>query len=102
MKIAAFNVNNINKRLQNLLAWLRTSEPEIVCLQELKAEDREFPKAAIEKAGYRRCAGADKNPGTASPFWRASSRTYRHANGTARRCRRYTIALYRGGGELVC
>ena len=52
MKIAAFNINNINKRLQNLLAWLRTSEPEIVCLQELKAEDREFPKAAIEKAGY--------------------------------------------------
>src|SRR5271155_4137000 len=52
MKIATFNINNINKRLQNLLAWLRTSKPDVVCLQELKATDREFPKAAIEKAGY--------------------------------------------------
>ena len=53
LKIATFNINNINKRLQNLLAWLRTSKPDVVCLQELKATDREFPKAAIEKAGYR-------------------------------------------------
>src|SRR5271170_5049667 len=47
MKIATFNINNINKRLQNLLAWLRTSKPEVVCLQELKAADREFPKASL-------------------------------------------------------
>src|SRR5271154_7069833 len=53
MKIATFNINNINKRLHNLLAWLRTSKPEVVCLQELKTTDREFPKVAIEKAGYR-------------------------------------------------
>ncbi len=52
MKIATFNINNINKRLQNLLAWLGSSKPDVVCLQELKATDREFPKAAIEKAGY--------------------------------------------------
>src|SRR5271154_4813868 len=52
MKIATFNINNVNKRLENLLAWLRTSKPEVVCLQELKATDREFPKAAIEKAAY--------------------------------------------------
>ena len=52
MKIATFNINNINKRLANLLAWLRTAKPDIVCLQELKAADREFPQAAIEKAGY--------------------------------------------------
>jgi len=52
MKIATFNVNNINKRLANLRAWLRAAEPDVVCLQELKAADREFPKAAIEQAGY--------------------------------------------------
>ena len=52
MKIATFNINNINKRLANLLAWLRAARPDIVCLQELKAADREFPQAAIEKAGY--------------------------------------------------
>jgi exodeoxyribonuclease III len=52
MKIATFNINNVNKRLVNLLAWLRAAEPDVVCLQELKATDREFPQAAIGKAGY--------------------------------------------------
>ena len=52
MKIASFNINNINKRLANLLGWLRTAKPDVVCLQELKATDREFPQAAIAKAGY--------------------------------------------------
>jgi exodeoxyribonuclease III len=49
---ATFNINNVNKRLANLLAWLRTAAPDVVCLQELKAANKEFPKAAIEKAGY--------------------------------------------------
>jgi len=52
MKIATFNINNINKRLKNLLGWLRTARPDVVCLQELKATDREFPQAALAKAGY--------------------------------------------------
>jgi exodeoxyribonuclease-3 len=52
MKIATFNINNVNKRLADLLTWLRAAKPDVVCLQELKATDREFPKAAIEKAGY--------------------------------------------------
>lgn len=52
MKIATFNINNINRRLPNLLAWLRAAKPDIVALQELKASDGEFPAAAIESAGY--------------------------------------------------
>jgi len=52
MKIATFNVNNVNKRLANLLGWLRQARPDVCCLQELKATDSEFPIAAIEKAGY--------------------------------------------------
>src|SRR5437868_10415713 len=52
MKIATFNINNVNRRLPNLLRWLRAAKPEIVCLQELKSTDAEFPKVAIEKAGY--------------------------------------------------
>jgi exodeoxyribonuclease-3 len=53
VKIASFNINNVNKRLPNLLGWLRSAEPDIVCLQELKATDRQFPRAAIESEGYR-------------------------------------------------
>ena len=52
MKIATFNINNVNRRLPNLLRWLRAAKPEIVCLQELKSTDAEFPILAIEKAGY--------------------------------------------------
>ena len=51
MKIATFNINNVNKRLANLVNWLREA-PDVVCLQELKATDSEFPVAAIEKASY--------------------------------------------------
>ena len=52
MKIATFNINNINKRLENLLAWLHDARPDVACLQELKATDLEFPAVAIENAGY--------------------------------------------------
>src|SRR6476661_4934775 len=52
MKIATYNINNVNRRLPNLLAWLAAAEPDVVCLQELKATDRAFPRAAIEAAGY--------------------------------------------------
>ena len=52
MKIATFNINNIRRRLQNLLSWLEATSPDVVCLQELKATDRQFPYAEIERAGY--------------------------------------------------
>lgn len=52
MKIATFNINDVNKRLSNLLDWLDAAKPDVVALQELKAADAEFPEAAIEKAGY--------------------------------------------------
>ncbi|OCO98424.1 MULTISPECIES: exodeoxyribonuclease III [unclassified Ensifer] len=52
MKIATFNINGITRRLENLIAWLGQAKPDIVCLQELKAADGEFPRDAIEKAGY--------------------------------------------------
>jgi exodeoxyribonuclease III len=52
MRIATFNVNGVNGRLQLLLEWLAETEPDVVCLQELKAPQEKFPHRAIEKAGY--------------------------------------------------
>ena len=52
MRIATFNINGLNKRLENLLAWLSETTPDVVCLQELQTEDRAFPIAEIEAAGY--------------------------------------------------
>lgn len=52
MRIATFNINGINARLPALLRWLAESQPDAVCLQELKAPDENFPAAAIRDAGY--------------------------------------------------
>ncbi|MDW5312972.1 exodeoxyribonuclease III [Rhizobium sp. PL01] len=52
MKIASYNVNGVNGRLDVLLRWLKEAEPDVACLQELKAPDAKFPVEAIEAAGY--------------------------------------------------
>lgn len=52
MKLATFNVNGIKTRLPQLLDWLARESPDVVCLQELKALDGVFPRAALEDAGY--------------------------------------------------
>src|SRR5258708_1639533 len=52
MKIATFNINNITKRLDNLLNWVAKAERDVVCLQELKAEQGAFPIHALRALGY--------------------------------------------------
>jgi exodeoxyribonuclease III len=52
LKIATFNVNGIRSRLAPLLQWLEREQPDIACLQELKAPDEAFPIDAIHAAGY--------------------------------------------------
>jgi len=53
MKIATFNINNINKRLGCLATWLEAAEPDVVCLQELKCEQAKFPAGALHDLGYQ-------------------------------------------------
>lgn len=52
MKIATYNVNGVNGRLPVLLRWLEQAAPDILCLQELKAPQENFPEQAIRNAGY--------------------------------------------------
>jgi len=52
MKIATYNVNGVNGRLPVLLRWLEETQPDVVCLQELKAPQEKFPEQAIKDAGY--------------------------------------------------
>jgi exodeoxyribonuclease III len=52
IKIATYNVNGINARLPILLRWLAETEPDVVCLQELKAPQEKFPEAVIRDSGY--------------------------------------------------
>ena len=76
MRIATFNINGVNTRLVNLLEWLEAARPDVVCLQELKATDAQFPATAIRQAGY-------------SAVWKGESRW----NGVA--------ILSRGGEPVV-
>lgn len=55
MRIATWNVNSVRTRLPHLLAYLREAGPDVLCLQELKCQDEQFPHAEVEAAGYN-CA----------------------------------------------
>lgn len=53
MKIATWNVNSIRVRLPQVLAWLEQQAPDVLCLQETKITDDEFPVAAFRDCGYQ-------------------------------------------------
>ena len=61
MKIASFNVNSIRARLPNITDWLAAFSPDVVCLQEIKAQDEQFPTAEIEAAGYHAAVVGQKS-----------------------------------------
>jgi exodeoxyribonuclease-3 len=52
MKIATWNVNSLKVRLPHVLDWLASEQPDVLCLQETKQEDKAFPYAELEAAGY--------------------------------------------------
>ncbi len=52
MKLATWNVNSINARLENVLDWFREAQPDVACLQEIKCVDEKFPAEPFESMGY--------------------------------------------------
>src|SRR5438128_7299409 len=52
MKIATFNVNSLRKRLPLVLDWLQHHKPDVLCLQETKVQDSDFPSLALASTGY--------------------------------------------------
>src|SRR3982074_2976414 len=52
MKIASWNINSLRKRQDRLFAWLDETKPDIVCLQETKCPDDQFPVLSLQAAGY--------------------------------------------------
>ena len=53
MKVATWNVNSVRKRTGNLVAWLEHAKPDVVVLQEIKAQEAQFPRLEVEAAGYK-------------------------------------------------
>lgn len=60
MLIATWNVNGIRARLDRLVEWLESRRPDVVCLQELKADEASFPADPIDDAGYVATAAYQK------------------------------------------
>jgi exodeoxyribonuclease-3 len=52
MKLVSWNINSVRARLGQLLEWLEREEPDVVCLQETKVTDNDFPRLEIESMGY--------------------------------------------------
>ena len=52
MRIASWNVNSINARLETVTRWFREAAPDVACLQEIKCVDEAFPREVFESLGY--------------------------------------------------
>ncbi|MCB1694452.1 MAG: endonuclease/exonuclease/phosphatase family protein, partial [Pseudomonadales bacterium] len=52
MKIATYNINSIRSRIESLSDWLAANKPDVLCLQETKVQDSEFPLEAVQATGY--------------------------------------------------
>jgi exodeoxyribonuclease-3 len=60
MRIATWNVNSVNARLDTVLRWFRETSPDVACLQEIKCVDEKFPREAFESLGYNVAVNGQK------------------------------------------
>jgi len=61
MRVASWNINSLRKRQDRLFAWLEAKKPDIVCLQETKCPDEQFPVLALQAAGYHSVYHGEKS-----------------------------------------
>jgi exodeoxyribonuclease-3 len=61
MRIATWNVNSVNARLETVLKWFREAAPDVACLQEIKCVDEKFPREAFESLGYNVAVNGQKS-----------------------------------------
>ena len=62
MKVASFNVNSIRARLPLVLAWLAENQPDVLCTQETKVQDNDFPIEAFDETDLARSAALLEDP----------------------------------------
>jgi exodeoxyribonuclease-3 len=61
MKIASWNINSLRKRQDRLFSWLEQTRPDVVCLQETKCPDEQFPMLALQAIGYHSAYHGEKS-----------------------------------------
>ena len=72
MKIASFNVNSIRARLPIVIDWLTKESPDVLCVQELKCQDQDFPKKAFQEINYNMAFKGEKSYNGVAIFSRLS------------------------------
>jgi exodeoxyribonuclease III len=77
MKIVSWNINSLRKRQERLLGWLAETRPDVVCLQETKCSDEQFPELALRAAGYRSAFHGQKSYNGVAIISREESRDVR-------------------------
>lgn len=98
MRIATFNINNVVSRLDVLLDWLAQEEPDVVCLQELKAEQSWFPAEPLEQLGYQAVWKGQRTWNGVAILSRGTTPIVTRT-APARRAAPFPSALHRGGGQ---
>lgn len=104
MRIASWNVNSVRTRLDQLTGWLARAAPDVVCLQETKCEDGQFPEAALADAGYRAvCFGQKSYNGVAiaARFGLSIDDVQRNLRGDAGDAHRRLIAATIEGVRII-
>jgi len=78
VKVASFNVNSLRARLKIVLDWLEKASPDVLCLQETKVPDRDFPEDELHKAGYRSAYSGEKGYNGVAILSKAPMKEVRH------------------------
>jgi exodeoxyribonuclease-3 len=102
MKIASWNVNSLKIRLPQLIEWLDLHRHDVVCLQETKLEDRNFPRAEIEAAGYAVCFSGQKTYNGVALLSRYSLSDVVYGNPRFPDEQKRVVAATVGGTRVVC
>jgi exodeoxyribonuclease-3 len=102
MKIATWNINSLKIRLPHLLDWLVRQQPDVLCLQELKLDDPQFPVAALAEAGYRAVYSGQKTYNGVAILAREAPEDVQVGISGYEDAHRRVIAATVGGIRAVC
>jgi len=102
MKLATWNVNSLKVRLPHVLDWLAREQPDALCLQETKTEDKGFPFAALEAAGYRALHNGQKTYNGVAILTRAEDRDVQRDIPDFDDPQKRILAATLGDTRLVC
>lgn len=102
MKLATWNVNSLKVRLPHLLQWLATSTPDVVCLQETKQQDADFPHAELLAAGYHSVFSGQKTYNGVAILSRAPISDVRYGIPNFEDEQKRVLAATINGVRIVC